>query len=167
MLDNLPVYRMQTANGELLPPPIEISAVPARHWQVRVDPRGGGIGRGLPRLRVGWLADQLVFVTRGSGPFELVYGSAEARGAAVPLDTLLPGDAGFARMTGAGIPLATAGESREAGGPARLLPPPPPSPWRTWILWAALIAGVAVLAVVACNLARQLRQDEPNQSGSE
>ena len=63
----------------------------ARHWRVKVDQRGGGIGGGVPRMRAGWLPDRLVFVTRGEGPFELVYGSAVAPGAEVPLDSLLPG----------------------------------------------------------------------------
>jgi len=161
-LNSLNMYRLQSANGELLSPPVEIATVPARHWRIKVDPRGGGIGRGIPRLRVGWLADQLLFVARGPGPFEIVFGSAEARGAAVPLDTLLPGDATFASMTGVEIPLAATGAAHEAGGPSLLLPPPPTAPWRTWILWAALIAGVAVLAVVAFNLARQLRLNAPN-----
>jgi Protein of unknown function (DUF3999) len=154
------VYRMQTANGELVSPPIEMFTAPARQWRVHVAASGGGIGGGVPSLRVGWLADQLVFVTRGAGPFEVVYGNAQAPGAAVPFDDLFPGDAQFARLTGGDIPLASAGESREVGGPSRLEPPPPPTPWRRWILWLALIAGVAVLGAVAFNLSRQLRQDE-------
>lgn len=153
------VYRMQSANGEIASPPIPADGTPARHWRIKVDPRGGGIGRGTPRLRVGWLADQLVFVTRGSGPFEVVYGNAVAVEAALPLDKLLPRDSAFANLTGDEIPAATAGSPREAGGVSRLEPPPPLTPWRKWILWLALIAGVAVLGAVALNLSRQLRQD--------
>ena len=104
------------------------------------------------------MPDRLVFVTRGEGPFELVYGSAAAPGAEVPLDTLLPsGDTTLGPTSGPGLPVAHAGEPREAGGPDRLLPPAPPKPWRAWIMWAALIAGVATLGTLAWNLARQMR----------
>jgi hypothetical protein len=160
LLNNASVYRIQSANGDLVSEFLIVPPVPQRYWRVGVDQRGGGIGGGTPQLRVGWLADQLVFMTRGSGPFEIVYGNAESVGTAagVPLETLLPsGDATFARLTEGGIPLAHAGERREAGGPARLLPPPPPGPWRLWILWAALLGGVAVLGAVAFKLARQMR----------
>ena len=158
LLTSVSVYRLQTANGELLSPPLVVRGERARHWRVKVDQRGGGIGGGVPRLRAGWLPDRLVFVTRGEGPFELVYGSAAAPGAEVPLDTLLPsGDTTLGPTSGPGLPVAHAGEPREAGGPDRLLPPAPPRPWRAWIMWAALIAGVATLGTLAWNLARQMR----------
>jgi len=152
------VYRMQAANGELRSPPMIFAAEPARYWRVKVDPRGGGIGGGTPRLRAGWLADQLVFAARGAGPFELVYGSAEWASAEAAPDVLLPApDAAFVQLTGSALPLAHAGAPREAGGPALLSAPPPPRPWRAWVLWLALSAGVATLGALAWNLARQMR----------
>lgn len=158
LLTSTSVYRMQTTNGELLSPPVIVRVERARHWRIKVDQRGGGIGGDLPRLRAGWLPDRLVFVTRGEGPFELVYGSAAASAAEVPLDILLPsGDATMGPTRGAGLPSARAGEPREAGGPELLLPRPPPGPWRIWIMWAALLVGVATLGALAWNLSRQLR----------
>jgi hypothetical protein len=150
------VYRLQTASGELTSPPLSAAAQPRRYWRVKVSPRGGGIGRGIPTLRAGWLADQLVFVTRGAGPFELVYGSFAAPAADVALELLLPAG-GAARFAAASLPAAQADEPREAGGREMLEPPPPERPWRVWILWAALLAGVATLAVLATRLARQMR----------
>ena len=153
-----PVYRIQSATGELVSDPVVAPDAPHRYWRVKVDPRGGGIGGGKLVLRAGWLPDQIVFLTRGSGPFELVYGSAVSQpGAAVPVASLLPqGDASFENAD-VGLPQASVGERREAGGPARLLPPPPPGSWRIWVLWSALLAGVAALAAVAWKLARQMR----------
>jgi hypothetical protein len=144
------VYRMQSANGELQSAPVAVSPDAARFWRIRVDPRGGGIGSGMPRLQAGWLPDRLVFVTRGGGPFELVYGSALAGESTVPLDRMLPPNADA-------LPLARAGEPREAGGADRLLPPAAPRPWRVWVLWTALLAGVGTLAALAVSLARQMR----------
>lgn len=144
------VYRMQSANGELVSQPIPVSADAARYWRVQVDQRGGGIGGGMPSLRAGWLPDRLVFVTRGGGPFELVYGSASATDAAVPLERILPREKDE-------LPTAYPGLPAEAGGPELLLPAPPAKPWRAWVLWIALIAGVATLGALALNLARQMR----------
>jgi hypothetical protein len=150
------VYRLQSASGELTSSALPATAQPRRYWRVKVNPRGGGIGQGIPTLRAGWLADQLVFVTRGAGPFELVYGSFAAPSADVALASLLPaGDA--ASFDATGLPLAQAYEPREAGGRELLEAPPPERPWRAWVLWAALLAGVATLAALATSLARQMR----------
>jgi hypothetical protein len=158
LLNSVSVYRLQTANGELLSPPLAVRGERARLWRVKVDQRGGGIGGSVPRLRAGWLPDRLVFVTRGEGPFELVYGSAAAPGAEVPLDSLLPsGDTTLGPTRGPGLPVAHAGEPREAGGPDDCGAGSPRPPWRAWIMWAAPIAGVATLGTLAWNLARQMR----------
>src|SRR5213075_186729 len=116
--------RLKTADGELRSAPVAMSADVRRFWRVVVDQRGGGIGPTLPRLRAGWLPDQLLFATRGEGPFELVYGNSQAVPAAVPIDVLLPADraAGVALFD---VAEARVGVTRQAGGPSRLLPPPP------------------------------------------
>jgi hypothetical protein len=150
------VYRLRSAHGELTSPAMSVEAGTRRLWRVRVNPRGGGIGQGAPRLRAGWLADQLVFVTRGAGPFELVYGSFAAPAADVALASLLP--AGNASsFDAAALPMAQALEPQEAGGRELLDAPPPERPWRAWVLWAALLAGVATLGALAWSLSRQMR----------
>lgn len=150
------VYRLQSAGGELTSPALTAPAQLRRYWRVTVNPRGGGIGQGTPRLRAGWLADQLVFVTRGAGPFELVYGSFTAPAADVALATLLPGG-NAATFESANLPTAQANEPQESGGRELLEPPPPERPWRVWVLWTALLAGVATLGTLAWSLARQMR----------
>jgi len=150
------VYRLQTSGGELTSPALPVNGQPRRLWRVTVDPRGGGIGQAVPHLRADWLADQVVFVTRGAGPFELVYGSYVAPAADVELGSLLP-SADDASFDAAGLPMAQAAEPREAGGRELLEPPPRERPWRASVLWIALLAGVATLAGLAWNLARQMR----------
>jgi hypothetical protein len=151
------IYRLRSASGELTSPPLTVSAQPRRYWRVRVNPRGGGIGQGVPRLRAGWLADRLVFVTRGAGPFELVYGRYGAAPADVALESLLPGGS-EATFDVSRLPLARSFDPLEAGGPEMLEPPPPERPWRAWVLWISLLAGVATLGAVAWGLARQMRE---------
>ena len=147
------VYRLQGTGGEITSPALEFLPEPRRYWHVKVNPRGGGIGSGVPRLRVGWVNDQLVFVTRGGGPFEIVYGSYDATPGNVELDSILAA----AGSIPADIPLASAGQPREAGGTEMLRAPPPPGPWRIWILWIALVTGVVTLGALAWSLARQMR----------
>jgi hypothetical protein len=150
------VYRLQGAGDELRSPALPAGGELRRLWRVTVDPRGGGIGRGIPRLRAAWIPDQVVFVTRGGGPFQLVYGSYAAPAAEVALGSLLPAR-DTAPFAAGDLPVAQAGEPEEAGGVERLEPPPRERPWRAWVLWAALLAGVATLAMLAWNLARQMR----------
>ncbi len=161
------VHRLQTPADELRSAPLAIPAQACRYWQVVVDPRGGGLGTGVPSLRAGWLAHRVLFVARGAGPFELVYGNFAAQNAEVALDVLLPGGAMSADAVLA-QPLARAGTPRLAGGVERLQAPPPAGNWRLGLLWAALGVGVLSLAAVAWRLARQMRDggQEGGQSGS-
>ncbi len=154
------VYRLQTATqlegDELRSAPLAIAADSSRYWRVVVDPRGGGVGAGVPGLVAGWLAHRVVFVARGTGPFELVYGNFAAGDAEVALGELLPGGAVSAEVTLA-QPAALVHPTRLAGGTGRLQPPPPPGNWRLALLWIALAVGVLSLAGMAWRLARQMR----------
>jgi len=155
------LYRLNSAGGEIRSPPQEIPATANRYWRVMVDPGGGGIGQGVPMLRVGFLPHVLVFVVRGPAPFELVYGRHGATSAEVSLESLLPPGA-LHDSAGSleALPRATSGAPGIAGGEEQLLPPPPVTPWRIWLLWLALGGGVLVLGAVAWRLARQMRATE-------
>jgi hypothetical protein len=153
-----PVYRLRSSGDELRSPPLAIAPEASRYWRVVVDPRGGGIGIGEPKLRVGWLAHRVLFVTRGPAPFELVYGSALAESADVALEDLLPGRAAQGESTiELDLPVATVGAPHLAGGLEQLRSPSPPTAWRKILLWAALLAGLLALGVMAWRLARQMR----------
>jgi hypothetical protein len=164
------VYRLQPGGrpvegDDLRSAPVAIDAESSRYWRVVVDPRGGGLGAGVPGLRAGWLAHRVLFVARGATPFELVYGNHDAEDAEVGLAELLPGGTVSAEGTLA-QPFALVRSPRFAGGLERLAAPPPPGNWRLGILWAALCAGVLSLAALAWRLARQMRATE-DQSGRE
>jgi hypothetical protein len=156
------VYRLQGLQGlqasgdELRSPPLDVEANASRFWKVVVDPRGGGLGAGVPGLRAGWLPHRVLFVARGTAPFELAYGNYAAESAETPLAELLPGGTLSADAT-LSQPAAQITEPVIAGGPERLVAPAPPDNWRLGVLWAALAAGVFSLATVAWRLARQMR----------
>jgi hypothetical protein len=118
---------------------------------------GGGLGHGGPVFVGGWLPDIVVFVARGNGPFELVYGSGAARPASVPVESLLPRSPGDGAD---GAPILI----REArllapvtiGGPARLKPELGKPNWRVITLWTVLVLGVGLLGWMAWRLLRRI-----------
>lgn len=143
-------YRLRDGDGEVTSPEIDVNRSGERYWLLRIDPKGGGIGAGVPVLQIGWTAQKLVFAARGNGPFQLVYGRATANPAAYPIESLIPG-----YNTGAEFKVrpASLGAPITLAGAARLRPPPD---YKTWTLWGSLILGVLILAWMAYRLARQL-----------
>jgi hypothetical protein len=152
------LYRLHVNGGaELSNPPLPISVSTARYWRVRVARDGGGLGHGVPTFTGGWLPDELVFVARGNGPFELLYGSSAAKAASVPVQTLTP------PVTGSpigGSPItagnAVASDPVTIGGADRLKVGPPPPPYRIILLWSVLVLGVGLLGWMAWQLSRQM-----------
>jgi hypothetical protein len=153
------LYRI-SLDGERIESPAQ--ALPRRqdrYWQLQVDPKGGGLGAGVPELEVEYYPDQLLFVSRGAPPYELVYGHHSAKAtsfAAREILSLLPPaqrDQLLQSDTVCAAPRARAGA-------AALKAPPPPPPWKRYALWAILIAGTLVLAVSAFRLARNVAKSD-------
>jgi hypothetical protein len=146
------VYRLAREDGgETTSPDLEIAPTAHRYWRLRVDPRGGGLGSGAPRLAAGYVIQELVFVPRGAGPYRLAVGSGAAKPGAYPVASLVPG---YREEALARIPQARTGDLRVAGGEARLKVEPPP-PWRRMALWAALVAAVGILGAMAWSLLKR------------
>lgn len=149
-------YRIASPGGEIDSPAIGVGAQPGRYWLLRLNPQGGGIGKGMPVLRLAWTPQQLVFLARGEPPFTLAYGQRDARTAQLPLASLLPG---YRQGMEAALPLAEPGQPVSLGGRNAPLPgqeDQPPADWKRWLLWAVLLAGVVLLALMARSLMRQL-----------
>jgi hypothetical protein len=149
------VYRLLRDSGEIASPALDIAPQPGRYWLLRLDPRAGSLGRGMPVLRLGWTPHRLVFVAQGRAPFTLAWGQRDAKPAALPLASLLPG---YRANLEAELPPATPGAVTGLGGsnapqPGREDAPPPD--WKRWLLWGVLLAGVALLAFMARSLMRQ------------
>jgi hypothetical protein len=160
------LYRLAADVGEIRNPPVPVNAAAARYWRVQVDAAGGGVGRGVPQLKVGWYPDEIIFAARGAGPFTLAFGSA----------TTVPSEVTVAALTSVAWPSrgsaairiddAMLAKVREAGGPSRLQPPPKPFPWKSVVLWMVLVFGVVALGLMAVRLAREMGKnpvggDEP------
>ena len=98
---------------------------------------------------------QLVFVARGSAPFQLAYGNASAQPGAYPIATIVPGWRSDEELQAAS---ATTGAQRELAG-ARALRAP--VDYKTWMLWGSLVVAVALLAWMAWQLMRQMQPQTP------
>jgi len=156
-------YRLRQSGAEIVSPDFSVNGVSDRHWLLRVDQRGGGIGTGVPVLQVGWIPHHVVFAARGNPPFQLVYGNRDAKPAAFPIDTLIPA---YRDDLAARLPLAPTGavqvvnvnaaatlSQASLGGESRLHAV---TDWKRISLWGILVAGVLLLGGMAWRLAAQL-----------
>jgi hypothetical protein len=149
------LYRLMHDGREVVDAGLTLGGSSWKQWLLRVDPRGGGMGPGLPRIDVSWVPRQLVFIARGEGPFALAYGNARARPADLPVQTLVPGWRSDAELQAAP---AAAGPQQTVAGPRALRTVPN---YKTWALWASLVVGVLLLAWMAWVLARELKAVPP------
>ncbi|HKP64924.1 MAG TPA: DUF3999 family protein [Polyangiales bacterium] len=144
------LYRVALPDRELSGPTLDVVRRNARYYELRVDPTGGGLGSGAPKLISYHAPDQLLFLRRGEGPFLLAYGRYRApndRFEADDLLTLLP-------KSSTSTSMAKLGEVKQLGGDGQLRAPAPPPPYKTYVMWAVLIAGVFALGALALSLAR-------------
>ena len=140
-------------NAELPLPPIR-----QRYLKLVVAPKGGGVGGGAPVLEIAWRPEQLVFVSRGVGPFAVGYGRAQVEDARFEASALIR----TALSRDEEVPRATAslGPVVPVGDPAVLLPRSEPPSRRTLALWAVLIASVGGVLVLSVRLLRRMGRPE-------
>jgi hypothetical protein len=146
-------YRLKQDINETTSPPWPVATASARYWKISVDSRSGGLGDKPPALTALWVPQALVFAARGGGPFELAYGSVQAKPVALPIETLVPGF--DARATPATFAVATVGAATTPPAMAALQQP---IDLKRWLLWGALGLATLVLGWMAYALGRQMRR---------
>jgi len=150
------LYDLEYGQSNLHNPNIHQSVNSHRHWRLQILNGEGRFG-GEPKLKLGWIAEELMFVATGESPFTLAYGSARVGPVAAPLAQLL--SASTIKQQGALIKSAKLGSSIDFGDDSRLEPPKPPVDWKRYLLWAVLILGVAALAFMAMRLYKQMEEE--------
>ena len=147
------LYKLHHSGQDLNSPDIAVASN-HRYWMLRIDQKSGGLGAGVPEMQIGWQAHQLQFVTRGSPPFQLAYGSMEIMPAEFRLQNVMsPATQDKPALK---IQSAKTGEQIVLGGESLLSPPPLPLPWKKWILWAVLGLAVLILGWMAYRLVKQM-----------
>lgn len=149
------LYRLRIRGEEITSPDIVLPASPDRYRMIRIDQSGGGLGKGLPSVDLGWVPSRVLFIARGQGPFQLAYGSG------TPGDCARGGNLLFQRFSDqqknryvAG--LAIPGSPSLLAGEAALRKPLIPADGKTALLWSLLLLGVGLLVWMALRLHRQL-----------
>jgi Protein of unknown function (DUF3999) len=154
-------YRLRDRDTEVTNQEIAVMSGGERYWLLRADPKGGGVGSGVPGIQIGWVPQRLVFVARGAGPFQLAFGNAGAKPMAYPIESLIPGyktDAEFK------VKPATLGAQVTLSGAARLR-----TAWdyKKLALWGSLIFGVMLLGWMAWRLSRQIAKPQAEPKPTE
>jgi len=154
---NALLYKLHHSGQDLNNPEIAVAGT-HRYWLLRVEQKNGGIGTGLPKMQAGWQPHQLQFVTRGSAPFQIAYGSNEIKPAEFQMQNILP--AAVQDKPELKIRSAQTGTAVMLGGAAKLSPAVPPLPWKKWGLWVVLGVAVLLLGGMAYRLVKQLEHHD-------
>jgi len=163
-------YRLRRDGAEVSSPDFAMSENADRYWLLRVDQKGGGLGTGEPKLLLGWVPNEIVWVARGNPPFTLAYGSRDAKPSAYTIESLIPGyrrDADLdAKLASTEQSSAASVKAVEADAPAvlggqRALEER--IDVKRWTLWAALVLGVALLGWMAWRLLKQMDKAKSSQ----
>jgi hypothetical protein len=154
-------YRLRERDAELTSPEIIVTSHGERYWLLHVDQKGGGLGSGALAIEIGWVPHKLVFAARGAGPFQLAYGSARVKPAALAIGSLIPGYKTNAEFS---VAHAKLGASATLAGESRLSAA---RDYKTLVLWGSLIFGVSLLGWMALRLSRQVSDPTGESSTTE
>ena len=140
-------YRVDAAgSGSSSPARVLDASVRDRHWRLRAN----AAVPDLPKLRLGYRPEAVVFLAQGPAPYALAAGSARAQRADAPIPQLV---AELRRQRGADWQPSPAylGAAKPLAGEAALRPA---YDWKSWLLWAVLALGALVVAGFAFSLLR-------------
>ncbi len=151
------VYDLQFADQRLMTPDILLDATTHGHWRLRFT-SAEGQPTAPPQLRLGWIAEQLLFVAQGIPPFVLAYGSGRVTSVDTPLPMLLRMAEGAPDQL---VQQAHLGQRMALGDASNLQPVTPPTDWKRYGLWSILALGVILLAWMALRLYREMEPQQP------
>jgi len=154
-------YNLIVEDNALNNAPVSLTpAISDRYWRLETDD-SGGMGSGIPLLKISWIPHNLVFLARGEAPFQLAYGSAKIKSPEASMDRLFDN---IGKNQTHLIKKAIPGNETEIGGADKLKPQEPPFPWKKFLLWAVLVVGVLILAWMAYFLYRQMNAPDKREN---
>ena len=150
------VYRIIEQGQELTSPSVPIPTTSARFWRMEVHTGNGDSEPDPPSLKLEYLPEQLLFVSKEESVHQLAYGSYKAEHSkftVADILSVLPLD----ERKNLPVETATSGSAQRQGGQAAVTHPPPPAPIKTYVLWAVLILSALILGLLALRLARNVQ----------
>lgn len=155
-------YALTLDGKELRNELAQCAATSDRHWRIRIDTRDSGT-EGNPsaiQLELGWQADELVFVGRGSGPYTLAFGSTKLAEQLAPPNNALLSVMRDSRSESL-IRRIAPGAVQTLAGEQALHPRMSAAAWKKILLWVVLLAGVGLLALMARTIYREMQAKTP------
>jgi hypothetical protein len=148
-------YRIVSDTERRESPPAHFGTTSDRYWRLQIakDPQ---LYRGT-LLELGYRPARLRFLSQGSGPFTLAFGSRRVEISTASACDALLADVGSderARMVGEGLVQG----ARMLGGDKALRPLPRQTPVRLIVLWSVLVVGVGMLVAMALVLLKRVRK---------
>ena len=131
---------------------LKVSARRDRYWRATLIGSPDGIGKSVPEFKIGWRPEEILFLSRGRGPFVLAFGSA---------DSSYKSNFQFeTNLTKSTSKLHSLGKSFSLGGLSKLTSQADPRiKWTQWVLWGILFFAVACLGMMALHLFKTLKQE--------
>lgn len=151
------LYRLTVSGADIDKTKINVSANSDAHWLLRFDQQGGGIGSGLPKVKLAWQPQQLVFVARGQPPYRVVWGSTRVKPVNINANQLLPNTLNnSASDTSMISPALLLSDTKRTVNKHALMPKEKEINWRQWILWIVLVTAAAMLVWMAMRLMKKM-----------
>jgi hypothetical protein len=134
------------------------SIVRDRHWRLSAN----GMVADMPKLRLGYRPEVVVFLAQGPAPYALAAGSVRAQRAGAPIQHLV---AEVRRQRGADWQPSPAylDAAKPLAGNAAL---EAARDWKAWLLWAVLGLGALVVVAFAVTLLRASKPVAAAQPGT-
>lgn len=151
------LYRLSVNGTDIEKTNINISRSRDTQWLLRFDQQGGGIGSGLPLVKLAWQPQQLVFVARGNPPYRVVWGSTQVKPVTINANQLLPA---INNITNANMisPAQILPDTKRTINTQALQPKSKEVNWQQWILWIVLVSAAALLIWMAIRLMKKMAE---------
>ncbi len=139
---------------ELNNEPLTLARSANRFYRLEILQDGIRLEKNLPKLELGYVPHELIFMARGSGPFVLAFGNGNLQKEDRKKNrTILQGiNDGKNNSL---IHEAVLTEKLILGGESVLQLKSAP-PWKKIVLWLVLVGGVAILATMVWSLSRKM-----------
>lgn len=150
------IYKLKLDGRSVADSIIDVTTSRDRHWKIEIPDSNLVIGNSLPTIKIGWQAEKIRFLARGSTEYLLALGQNADANSSRDYDLLLNAISGD-NKTKAKPATATVGEIiRSSTVQAEVISKDEVNT-KAWVLWGVLLIGVALLGFMAVHLYKQIK----------